>query len=279
MKRIVVLIDGNWNKEGTTGNTNVALLDSANRIAANDFIKAAAADSTAQRVHYHDGVGTEGDVFKKVLGGAIGFGLKQIIKECYGFVVADYAAGDEIYIFGFSRGAHAARALAGLIGASGIQREADANTFEVAWQHYRVNPASRLHLETASSADQKTIADYKSLAAKQAFHDSRTVKCVAVWDTVGSYGVPAGFGFAALARYVALTRLGFHDTSFGDHVEVGLHAVGVDEHRRPFVPTFWTIARGNSRRAMWSRHGSPARIATSAAVIPTTVFPTRHSSG
>jgi hypothetical protein len=70
------------------------------------------------------------------------------------------------------------------------------------------------------------------------------VKCVAVWDTVGSYGIPAGLGLAPLARYFALLALGFHDTSFGDHVEVGLHAVAVDEHRRPFVPTFWTIPKG-----------------------------------
>jgi hypothetical protein len=102
----------------------------------------------------------------------------------------------------------------------------------------------RLHPETASSADQKTIADYQALTARQVFHDTCTVKCVAVWDTVGSYGIPAGFGLAPLARYVALAELGFHDTSFGDNVEVGLHAVGVDEHRRPFVPTFWTIAKG-----------------------------------
>jgi len=244
MKRIVVLIDGTWNKEGITGNTNVATLDPGNRIVANAFIGAEAADGAAQHVHYHDGVGTEGDFFKKFLGGAIGFGLKQIIKECYGFVVGDYVPGDEIYIIGFSRGAYAARALAGLIGASGIQRQADAATFEVAWQHYRVNPASRLHPQTASSGDRKTIADYQALAARQAFHDSRAVKCVAVWDTVGSYGIPAGFGLAALARYVALIELGFHDTSFGDNVAVGLHAVGVDEHRRPFVPTFWTIAKG-----------------------------------
>jgi hypothetical protein len=65
-----------------------------------------------------------------------------------------------------------------------------------------------------------------------------------VWDTVGSYGIPAGIGLAPLARYFTLVTLGFHDTSFGDHVEVGLHAVAVDEHRRPFVPTFWTIAKG-----------------------------------
>jgi uncharacterized protein (DUF2235 family) len=246
MKRIVVLIDGTWNKEGTTGSTNVATLDNARRIAASAFIKAVATDGTKQHVHYHDGVGTEGDFFKKLLGGAIGLGLKQIIKECYGFVVADYAAGDEIYIVGFSRGAYAARALAGLIGASGIQRQVDADTFEVAWQHYRVAPAVRLHPQTASSADQKTITDYQALAAGQAFHDTRSVKCVAVWDTVGSYGIPAGFGLAPLARYFTLAVLGFHDTSFGDHVDVGLHAVGADEHRRPFVPTFWTIAKGQN---------------------------------
>jgi hypothetical protein len=169
MKRIVVLIDGTWNKEGTTGNTNVAALDSANRIAANAFIKAEAADGTAQRVHYHDGVDTEGDVFKRLLGGAIGFGLKQIISECYSFVVADYASSDEIYIFGFSRGAYAARALAGLIGASGIQREANTDTFEVAWQHYRVKPSVRQQPATAGSADRKAIADCQVLAVRQAF--------------------------------------------------------------------------------------------------------------
>jgi uncharacterized protein (DUF2235 family) len=250
MKRIVILIDGTWDKEGTTGNTNVATLDGANRIAASAFIKAEAADGTAQHVHYHDGVGSEGDFFEKLVGGATGFGLKQIIKECYGFVVADYAADDEIYIAGFSRGAYAARALAGLIGASGIQRHTDADAFEVVWQHYRVKPAVRLHPETAGSADRKTIANYQALAARQAFHDTRAVKCVAVWDTVGSYGIPAGFGLAPLARYFTLAVLGFHDTSFGDHVGVGLHAVGVDEHRRPFVPTLWTIAKGRSPRAM-----------------------------
>jgi Uncharacterized alpha/beta hydrolase domain (DUF2235) len=242
MKRIVVLIDGTWNKEGTTGNTNVAALDPGNRIVAHAFIKTTASDGAAQHVHYHDGVGVEGDLFKKLLGGAIGLGLKQIIRECYDDVVDDYTLGDEIYLIGFSRGAYAARALAGLIGASGIQRSTDAAMFETAWRHYRVKPAARAHPEMASSSERTAIADYG--AAGPAFHDARAVKCVGVWDTVGSNGIPAGLGLAPLARYFALLTLGFHDTSFGDHVEVGLHGVGVDEHRRPFVPTFWTIPRG-----------------------------------
>jgi hypothetical protein len=183
--------------------------------------------------HYR--VGADGDLFKKLLGGAIGLGLKQIIRECYDFVVTDYSVGDEIYLIGFSRGAYAARALAGLIGASGVQRSTDTAMFETAWRHYRVKPAVRGRPETASSSERAAIDDYA--AAGSSFYDTRTVKCVAVWDTVGSYGIPAGLGLAPLARYFALLTLGFHDTSFGDHVEVGLHAVAVDEHRRPFVPT------------------------------------------
>jgi uncharacterized protein (DUF2235 family) len=242
MKRIVALIDGTWNKEGSGADTNVAKLDSAKKIQA--FIKASAADGIVQHVHYHDGVGSEGDFAQRVLGGAIGLGLKKIIQEVYEYIVTDYASGDELYIFGFSRGAYAARALAGLIGASGIQRKLDANVFEVAWQHYRIAPAVRKQPQTAGRSDRKTLTDYDTLAAKQSFHDTRTMTCVGVWDTVGSYGIPAGIGLAPLARYFTLATLGFHDTSFGDHIKVGLHAVAVDEHRRPFVPTFWTILKG-----------------------------------
>jgi uncharacterized protein (DUF2235 family) len=244
MKRIVVLIDGTWNKEGTGADTNVAKLDGAARAAGQAFIKATAADGIAQHVHYHDGVGVEGNLLNKLLGGAIGLGLKKIIREVYGILVADFATGDEIYIFGFSRGAYAARALAGLIGASGIQRANNPVGFEAAWQHYRVAPSVRAQPHAASAGDGKAIEDYNSLAQQQAFHDARAIKCVGVWETVGSYGIPAGIGLAPLARYYTLLTLCFHDTNLGDHVENGLHAVAVDEHRRPFVPTFWTIPKG-----------------------------------
>jgi len=63
---------------------------------------------------------------------------------------------------------------------------------------------------------------------------------VAVFDTVGSYGIPAGFGLAALARLWTWWALRFHDTELGASVRVGLHAIAVDEHRRAFSPTFWT---------------------------------------
>lgn len=79
MKRIVALIDGTWNKEGSGADTNVAKLDSAKKVRA--FIQAIAADGTLQHVHYHDGVGSEGDFAQKVLGGAVGLGLRKSFRR------------------------------------------------------------------------------------------------------------------------------------------------------------------------------------------------------
>jgi uncharacterized protein (DUF2235 family) len=250
MKRVVILIDGTWNEEGIGSDTNLAKLDPNNGDTAHPLIVAKATGNTDQLVLYHKGVGALPDVVRRLLGGAIGLGLKKIVQECYGLLVQNYASGDEIYIFGFSRGAYAARALAGLIGASGIQRRKDDADFELVWNHYRVKPSARNEAGAAGGADQKTIAAYRSLVAKDAIHPDQTIKCVGVWDTVGSYGVPAGFGLAALARYWALFTLGFHDTRFGDKIDVGLHAVAVDERRRPFVPTFWTIPKGQQPRGI-----------------------------
>ena len=102
MKRIVVLIDGTWNKEGSAGNTNVATLDIAHWIAANTFIKGRGGRRYRAARALSRRRGHRGRFLQKNLGGAIGLGLKQIIRECYGFVVADFAPGDEIYIVGFS---------------------------------------------------------------------------------------------------------------------------------------------------------------------------------
>jgi hypothetical protein len=66
------------------------------------------------------------------------------------------------------------------------------------------------------------------------------ITCVGVWDTVGAYGIPLGFGLSSLARSFTYWTRGFRDTHFGTTVKLGLHAVAIDERRRPFAPTFWT---------------------------------------
>lgn len=249
MKRIVVLIDGTWCDEDSPFDTNIAKLDPANNNIKPPLIKPQAADGTLQKAFYHPGVGSEPDLVKRLLGGAIGLGLKTIVQDAYRTIVENYESGDELYLVGFSRGAYAARALGGLIGASGIQRRKDEGTFEAAWAHYRVKPAVRQASQPSSASDRAAMESFRAKAAEDAFHTDRSIKCIAVFDTVGSYGVPAGFGLTALARYWALWTLGFHDTTIGETVAVGLHAVAVDERRRPFVPTFWTCPKDRPPKA------------------------------
>ncbi|HLH50905.1 MAG TPA: DUF2235 domain-containing protein [Roseiarcus sp.] len=244
MKRIVILIDGTWCEEGSGDATNVAKLDPASAGAGAPLIKAFGNDGVAQHVVYHEGVGADPDFLKHWLGGSIGLGLKGIVLAAYKSLVDLYNHGDDVFLLGFSRGAYAARALVGMIGASGIVRQAAPGHLEIAWANYRVDPSRRAAPATASGSDKKALNALQDLRNAGQTHPDNSVKCVGVWDTVGSYGVPAGFGLAALARYISLYSLGFHDTTFGDHVEFGFHAVAVDERRRPFVPTFWTIKKG-----------------------------------
>ncbi len=256
MKRIVILIDGTWNDEtNAAADTNVAKL-SWDEVAPSQYlIKSTAADGTQQLVKYHKGVGSDNDLAKKILGGAIGLGLKKIVQDAYETLVENYAPGDEIFLFGFSRGAYAARALAGLIGASGIRKKQSGIGFDALWNHFRVAPSVRAAAEasngvapaSASASDKTSIQNFTAAKDKGDIHADRAIKCVGVWDTVGSYGIPAGFGLAPIARIVAVAALGFHDTSFGKHIAVGLHAVGVDEKRREFVPTLWTAPKGEAR--------------------------------
>lgn len=247
MKRIVSLIDGTWNEEGKGNDTNIAKLDPNYAKAGAPLIKPRAADGTRQIAFYHEGVGSDPDFLKHLLGGAIGIGLKKIVQDAYRHIAENYARGDEIYILGFSRGAYAARALAGLIGASGIQASVDPQNldavFDAVWDHFRIDPDIRDGKTAAGSSDRKKIETFNKVAAQNTIDPKPRIKCVGVFDTVGSYGVPAGIGLAALGRYFTLAFLGFHDTEIGQHVDIGLHAVAVDERRRPFVPTFWTAPK------------------------------------
>jgi hypothetical protein len=109
-KRLALFLDGTWNEEGD--NTSVWRLRSL--CAPSD------ASGTVQFIYYDTGLGTH--VGEKLRGGLYGFGIDDHVKKAYEWLVENYNAGDEIFIFGFSRGAFTARCLAGLISICGIVR-------------------------------------------------------------------------------------------------------------------------------------------------------------
>src|ERR1044072_2823228 len=220
MKRLIVCCDGTWNdSDNGTGYTNVSRLAGPTR----PVDKRDGQDVT-QIVFYQSGVGTQGDLASKVAGGALGLGLSQNLRDAYTFVCNNYCEGDEIFLFGFSRGAYTARSVGGLIGYAGLLGKQDLDRFLELWKGYKEKDKNP---DVLKSFDGR----YKNVP----------IKCIGVWDTVGSVGIPAEF-----AKFDLFFRryYGFFDTDLGAHVEHAFHALALDERRKNFVPTLWTQKPG-----------------------------------
>jgi uncharacterized protein (DUF2235 family) len=207
-RRIAFCADGTW--DTVTNDTNVYRIS-----------KAIVAIPGEQYSFYDDGVGSDGTPIQKLLGGAFGAGLFQKIKDGYSSISSVYEAGDEVFIFGFSRGAYTARSLAGMIAACGLPtKNPDSNLVNTAFQAYR-NKDQR-------AAILATLGAYGLVPA--------TMTMVGVWDTVGSLGIPAIFGAVSPLLY------GFLDTNLTPKILNAYHAVAIDERRAEFPATLWTSA-------------------------------------
>jgi len=220
IKRLVVCCDGTWNdSDNGTGYTNVSRLAWAIQP-----VDKRDGQDIAQIVFYQSGVGTQGDLASKVAGGALGLGLSQNLRDAYTFVCNNYCEGDEIFLFGFSRGAYTARSVAGLIGYAGLLGKQDLDRFLELWKGYK---------EKDKNPDVLKSFDGR--------HKNVPIKCIGVWDTVGSVGIPAEF-----AKFDLFFKkyYGFFDTDLGEHVEHAFHALALDERRKNFVPTLWTQKPG-----------------------------------
>ena len=98
MKRLVIFCDGTWNCMSADHPTNVLI--------GSQLVLPSDAAGVQQVTYYDEGVGTIGPKAIKLLEGAFGWGLLEKIEAAYRFLIFNYEPGDEIYIFGFSRGAY-----------------------------------------------------------------------------------------------------------------------------------------------------------------------------
>lgn len=238
-KRIILLLDGTWNDSAAGDNdTNIVRLEDlivrtlressaeATGATVDKLAHGYVTDGKENIVLYQRGVGTGPlDRFK---GGTLGLGLHDNIRRAYKFVSYHYEEGCDLYVFGFSRGAYTARSLVGYIAAAGLlTRENCTRANEkLAWDYYRSLPADRL---PAVSVRLSALS-----------HDRATVlvKCLGVFDTVGALGVPFGW-----FRKLNLQKYGFHDVELSSITQFNLHAMAVDEHRRPFQAAVWRKPR------------------------------------
>lgn len=145
------------------------------------------------------------------------------IRDGYQFLAGKYEPGDEIYLFGFARGAFEARSLASFIALCGIARNgAPAGWIEEAWELYRQRPTKR---------DAAALERLRSAA-----HYPVRIRCIGVWDTVRPISDPL------LSRLFG-RGLGFHDTRLQPSIDKAFHALSIDERRGAFRPLLWTRSR------------------------------------
>ena len=239
-RQLIICCDGtNNNVTGNNTHTNVVKLQSC------------LAGDSGQLVFYDPGVGNSGITpsatwveqlqakYERLQGLAFGTGVYENIAECYTFLANNYQEGDEIYLFGFSRGAFTARAISGVIQNFGLIRAGQDNLLP-----------TLLHLYFRRRDTQQQKDEFKRAAEKirklftPADRREIWVHFIGVWDTVASIGLPP------------FDRQITGDPSMRDkrfrHVR---QALALDEYRGPFEARLYAEENfaegGRSLKQVW----------------------------
>jgi uncharacterized protein (DUF2235 family) len=205
-KRIAFCADGTW--QTATNRTNVYRFYKALTLSAD------------QMPFYDEGVGADGNPIIAVAGGAFGTGLWEKVKRGYSKFAHVYEKGDDLYLFGFSRGAYTARSVAGMIATVGLPTQNFTDELvETAFSAYRAitDEERKEHLDKLKNCNM-FVPD---------------IQMVGVWDTVGALGIPAIFGGVDPVVY------GFLNRNLSPRVKNAYHALAIDEKRAQFQHTLW----------------------------------------
>ena len=239
-RNLVICTDGTWNRPDQRDR---------DRVVPSNVVKVARALSgktlagIEQCVYYDMGVGTGGR-WDHIKGGLFGIGLLENIKQAYSALGSSFRIGDQLYLFGFSRGAYTARSLAGLIGLCGIpdpNKGAVSAAVASAIQIYRSRPG-KARSERAS----RHVAQSSHTSDGRVVHE---IHFIGVWDTVGALGVPLKH-----LRFIGAHRHRFHDVVLGNHVTYAYQALAIDERRKPFRPSLWSavnVGGGQTVEQVW----------------------------
>jgi uncharacterized protein (DUF2235 family) len=228
MQRLAVFLDGTWNDAASK--TNVSAL--------HGLVATTGTDGAAQSSTYIPGVGTKW--YQRITGGAVGEGLSQNVIDAYKWLQQRYNwdanPEDQIFIFGFSRGAYTARSLAGLIATCGLAH-IDA-PFSVHWlyERYRNRKDTAVpiwKLEYLRTTGERPLTGDEQLLLA---HSKRVdIHMIGVWDTVGALGIP-WTGMPLIGKQAFY----FHNPNLSVIHKHAFQALAIDEQRGAFKPTLWT---------------------------------------
>lgn len=207
----MVCSDGTWNSPEQKYPTNVWKMHQA--------VSLLAPDGTPQAVFYDPGVGT-GNWATRLLGGLTGLGLSKNVRDAYRYLVENYEDGDEVYFFGFSRGAYTARSAAGFIRNCGLLYRDHVD---------KVDAAFRLYRQRDDGPDTDEATKFREAYSRQI-----DIKFIGVWDTVGALGIPI-----LILGWITPGRYRFHDLELSKRVRHGYQALAIDERAWPYRPNLW----------------------------------------
>ena len=222
-KNIVIFSDGTGQEGGLGHNTNVYAL--FNMIV----------DRTDAQISFYDrGLGTG----KGRIGAISGFGLSKNVGEAYQFLVDNFCAGDQIFMFGFSRGATTVRTLSAFIAMFGILPRSRPELFRRAWRIYQSRNLDKRRID----ANEFVLRNHTMWTK---------IRLIGVWDTVAALGFPIQW-IDRLIDKIPFFRHSYHNFEMADSVEYGRHALSIDDKRPIFHPVLWD-ERGPRRDSVSAR--------------------------
>jgi uncharacterized protein (DUF2235 family) len=233
-KAIVLFSDGTGNSSAKLFKTNVWRMYEAVDLGP------AAPDRRQQIAYYDDGVGTSSFKPLAVLGGVFGYGLKRNVLDIYKYACRNYKAGDDLYAFGFSRGAFTIRLAVALIASEGLVQSEDEGELDrqaqCAYRAFR-----RLWLPRRLHWPTKQFRRIRDSFIKTSYDKERNLKPViqfiGVWDTVSAYGGPIAELTRAIDNWIF--RLSTPDYELNPAVKCARHALALDDERDSFHPLLW----------------------------------------
>lgn len=238
MKRLVVCCDGTWQDLEKGYPTNVVKITQA--------IKHLDDNGIPQIIYYDEGIGSESNIspdedltflgtghrtqlLEGIKGGGLGKGIDKNIRDAYRFLALNYAPGDDIFLFGFSRGAYTVRSLGGMLYYCGLVKRPYLRKIPEAYQLYR---------EQLRPQDPKIAQFRQDYCHSHPEHNDRVpIKLLGCWDSVGSLGLPDVISGLPIDKFINRDHYKFHDTTLSPIIENALHAVAIDENRKTFSVT------------------------------------------
>ncbi|KAK0245372.1 hypothetical protein EDD85DRAFT_873415 [Armillaria nabsnona] len=229
-KRLIVCCDGTW-QDGVLTQDRL-LYTNTLRLARTITNEDTRSDPPIQQiVFYQSGIGSERNLYDEYVDATTGGSLADKVEEAYAFIALNYFPGDEIFLFGFSRGAYTARMVSMFIGAIGLLDRRDMDNFARIFIAYQRLAKSDDEQERQLLTDELHAFTKPDAHGLQRVNTPFSIKCVGVFETVGSLGLPDEL---SLDLKKATLIFGFPDRVLGGHIERAYHALALNETRRDF---------------------------------------------